>query len=80
METRYIEFYDLSYKSAVTWLNNFIKDHPGLKVRATQFVFDNEGQSSILAEVSGNEDSIRLLEQERDELSNDGGRFEGWIM
>lgn len=65
MEVRYIEFFDLGHKSAVTYLNEFIKENSyKLKVDVVQFAFDSEGCSSILAKVEGSSDAIAQLEKD----------------
>lgn len=64
MAVRYVEFFDLGSKSAVTYLNEFIKAHSLLETEPIQFAFDNEGQSSIMARVKGSQDDLTKLERE----------------
>lgn len=75
MAVRYVEFFDLGSKSAVTYLNEFIKAHSLLETEPIQFAFDNEGQSSILAWVKGSQDDLTKLERECPE-----GGLSGWVM
>lgn len=75
MAVRYVEFFDLGPKSAVTYLNEFIKAHSLLETEPIQFAFDNEGQSSILARVKGSQDDLTKLERECPE-----GGLSGWVM
>ena len=75
MAVRYVEFFDLGPKSAVTYLNEFIKAHPFFEIEPIQFAFDNEGQSSILAWVKGSQDALTKLERECSE-----GGLSGWVM
>lgn len=67
MSVRYVEFFDLGSKNSVTYLNDFIKAHSLLEIEPTQFVFDNEGRSSILARVKGSQDDLAKLEREFEE-------------
>ena len=75
MAVRYVEFFDLGSKSAVTYLNEFIRAHSLLETEPIQFAFDNEGQSSILARVKGSQDDLTKLERECPE-----GGLSGWVM
>ena len=75
MQVRYIEFFDLGGKSAVTYLNAFIKSHPSTEVEPLQFAFDYEGHSSILARVTGSDVNCRSLDLEYEKED-----FEGMIM
>lgn len=75
MAVRQVEFLDLGSKSAVTYLNEFIKAHSLLETEPIQFAFDNEGQSSILARVKGSQDDLTKLERECPE-----GGLSGWVM
>lgn len=75
MAVRFVEFFDLGSKSAVTYLNEFIKTHPFFEVEPIQFAFDNEGQSSILARVKGSQDDLANLERECAE-----GGLSGWTL
>lgn len=75
MAVRFVEFFDLGAKSAVTYLNEFIKAHPFFEVEPIQFAFDNEGQSSILARVKGSQDDLANLKRECAE-----GDLFGWVL
>lgn len=78
MAVRYVEFFDLGPKSAVTYLNEFIKAHPFFEVEPIQFAFDNEGQSSILARVRGTGDECRILDLDYEK--NSSGDLDGFVM
>lgn len=75
MAIRFVEFFDLGTKSAVTYLNDFIKAHSLLEIEPIQFAFDNEGGSSILARVKGSQDDLAKLEHEYVEVG-----LSGWVM
>lgn len=74
MAVRYVEFFDLGSKSAVTHLNEFIKSYPFFEVEPIQSL-SIEGMSSILARVKGSQDDLTKLERECPE-----GGLSGWVM
>ena len=80
MDVRFIEFYDLGGKSAVTFLNEFIRSHGSIKVLDTKFAFDNEGLVSILARVSGSLDAIARLDLEYQNLIDSNDLDVGMLM
>ena len=75
MAVRYVEFFDLGSKSAVTYLNEFIRAYPFFEVEPIQFAFDKEGMSSILARVKCGQDDLTKLKREFPE-----GGLSGWVM
>ena len=67
MDIRYLEFFDMGSKNAVTFLNEFITAHALLETDPIQFAFDAEGRVSILVRVKGSSDACHQLELEYEE-------------